>query len=150
MTDYAKLRAAAEAMLKPHAGAVDDRFFEMWKPQVCLALLDALEATSGRRKPVVHDDSLFPGVDLQVVADFKSMRTKQRASITKTVMAGIQREADKAHMTLEQALIVCCERNWRSFKAEWIARDAVAGAKLGRHGQATASAAEEWLRGANG
>ncbi|HEY0586231.1 MAG TPA: hypothetical protein VGD52_08880 [Pseudoduganella sp.] len=123
MPDYAKLRAAAEAMLVPHAGAVDDRFFELWKPGVCLEVLAAAEANSGRRKPVIHDDGLFPGVDVQVVLDFKSMRTKQRASITKTVMAGIQREADKARMTLEQALIVCCERNWRSFKAEWLERD---------------------------
>lgn len=66
---------------------------------------------------------LFAGVDPQVVRDFKALRTKLRAAITATAVAGIRREADKAGMTLEAALVMCCERGWRGFKSEWITAD---------------------------
>ena len=35
-------------------------------------------------------------------------------------MKGLIRESEKAKITLEAALTMCCERGWRSFKAEWI------------------------------
>ena len=63
---------------------------------------------------------LFPGIDPQIVADFKALRNKQRAPITQTALAGIQREADKAGLSLEAALRTCCENSWRGFKAVWI------------------------------
>lgn len=63
---------------------------------------------------------LFPNVDLQIVADFKALRAKLRAPITETAMKGIQREADKAHVSLQDALRTCCERGWRGFKADWL------------------------------
>lgn len=36
---------------------------------------------------------------------------------------GIQREAEKAGITLEEALSTCCERGWQGFKAEWYRRE---------------------------
>lgn len=64
---------------------------------------------------------LFPGVDAQVLADFKILRTKLRAPITPTAAAGIRREAEKAGVTVQHALAMCCERGWRGFKADWAA-----------------------------
>ena len=61
------------------------------------------------------------GVSDSVWLDFQKLRVKQRAPVTATVMAGIQREADSAGLTLEAALQLCCERSWRGFKAEWVA-----------------------------
>ena len=66
------------------------------------------------------DVALFPDVDLQIVVDFKAMRAKQKAPITKTAMDGIRREADIAGLSLEGALMICCERSWRGFKASWV------------------------------
>ncbi len=63
---------------------------------------------------------MFDGIDAQVVKDFKALRSKLRAPITPTAMAGIKREAGKAGLILESALVLCCERGWRGFKAEWI------------------------------
>ena len=63
---------------------------------------------------------LLAGVDPQVASDFIALRHKLRAPITQTAMAGIQREADKAGITLNSALALCCERGWRGFKAEWV------------------------------
>lgn len=60
------------------------------------------------------------GVAESVWQDFKKLRTGLRAPITPTAMAGIQREADKAGISLETALRTCCERGWRGFKADWL------------------------------
>ena len=60
------------------------------------------------------------GVSPEVWADFKTLRAKHRAPITPTAMAGIEREAAKAGLSLEDALRTCCERSWRGFKADWL------------------------------
>lgn len=60
------------------------------------------------------------GVAFQVWQDFRKLRERLRAPITATAMAGIQREADKAGISLETALVTCCERGWRGFKADWM------------------------------
>ena len=65
-------------------------------------------------------DSLLAGVSAQVVADFKAIRKAKKAAITVTAVEGIQREAEKAGMTLEAALAMCCERGWQGFKAAWV------------------------------
>lgn len=62
----------------------------------------------------------FDGVPEQVIHDFKALRRKLRAEITKTAMDGIKREAARAGITLTDALRMCCERGWRGFKAEWV------------------------------
>lgn len=79
-----------------------------------------------KQEPAPKGD-LLDGVDPEVAADFKALRTKLRAPITATAMKGIQREATLAGLSLEAALVVCCERGWRGFKAEWLARDTRAG-----------------------
>lgn len=63
------------------------------------------------------------GVSEQVWNDFSALRTKRRAPITETALKGIQREAEKAGITLEEALSTCCERGWQGFKAEWYRRE---------------------------
>lgn len=65
-------------------------------------------------------DELFAGIDPQVVADFKAHRKAKKAAITTTAIEGIKREADKAGITLQAALAMCCERGWTGFKAEWV------------------------------
>lgn len=63
------------------------------------------------------------GVSEQVWNDFSALRNKRRAPITETALKGIQREAEKAGITLEAALSTCCERGWQGFKAEWYRRE---------------------------
>jgi hypothetical protein len=86
-----------------------------------------------KRRPAVNPPSvsldskrpeLFAGVPAQIVADFKALRTKLRAPITQTAMAGIEREAVKAGVSVADALRLCCERGWRGFKAEWVTEPA--------------------------
>lgn len=60
------------------------------------------------------------GVSPEVWESFVAQRKASRAVITETVIKSIQREANKAGWTLEQALAECAARGWRGFKAEWV------------------------------
>jgi hypothetical protein len=60
------------------------------------------------------------GVSSDVWSSFVAQRKASRAVITETVIKSIQREANKAGWTLEQALAECAARGWRGFKAEWV------------------------------
>ena len=59
------------------------------------------------------------GVGDVIAADWITLRKAKKAAITETAIQGIQREAEKAGMSLEAALRTCCERGWSGFKAEW-------------------------------
>lgn len=75
------------------------------------------------KEKTAPEGDFFEGVDPQIVSDFKALRTKHRAPITKTALNGIKREAILAGFSFEDALKMCCERNWRGFKADWIKKD---------------------------
>lgn len=60
------------------------------------------------------------GVSSDVWDSFVAQRKASRAVITETVIKSIQREANKAGWTLEQALAECAARGWRGFKADWV------------------------------
>ena len=60
------------------------------------------------------------GVSTEVWDSFVAQRKASRAVITETVIKSIQREANKAGWSLEQALAETAARGWRSFKAEWV------------------------------
>ena len=78
-------------------------------------------------KKLAPKGDLLDGISPEVAADFKALRSRLRSPITATALKGIQREATAAGLTLEAALVICCERGWRGFKAEWLARDTRAG-----------------------
>lgn len=54
-----------------------------------------------------------------VWADFLATRKAKRSLLTETALQGIRREAEKADMSLEDALQMICTRGWQSFKADW-------------------------------
>lgn len=64
------------------------------------------------------------GVSESLFKDFLEVRKGKKAKWTETALKGLQREAVKANMTLEQVMQLCCERGWAGFKAEW-AKDVV-------------------------
>jgi hypothetical protein len=59
-------------------------------------------------------------VSEQVWNDFLALRKAKRAPLSQTALLSILSEADKAMMTLEDALTECVTRGWQGFKAEWI------------------------------
>ena len=64
------------------------------------------------------------GVSDLVWKDFKKLREKHKAPITETALKGLKREAEKAKLSLEAVMQMCCERGWRGFKAEWVIQEA--------------------------
>jgi hypothetical protein len=76
---------------------------------------DTKEVKKKNTSPTAPSD-----VSQNVWADFQAMRKAKKAPLTPTAIAGLRREADKACVPLEEALQICCERGWQSFKAEWI------------------------------
>jgi uncharacterized protein YdaU (DUF1376 family) len=60
------------------------------------------------------------GVSESVWQEFQKVRKALKAPITEIAIKGIYREAEKANLTLEEALTICVERSWRGFKAEWL------------------------------
>ena len=64
------------------------------------------------------------GVLDSVWTDFVQHRKAIKAPLTDTAIKGIEREAQKAGMTLNNALQEMCARGWRGFKAEWVANTA--------------------------
>jgi uncharacterized protein YdaU (DUF1376 family) len=67
-----------------------------------------------------HIKDITPvGVSESIFKDYLEVRKAKKAKWTQTALKGLQREADKAKMSLQDVLQLCCERNWVGFKAEW-------------------------------
>lgn len=95
------------------------------------------EGKEGKGKEHASGDAPRPadpldGIDPKVAKDFRELRARKKAPISETAIAGIKREAQKAGMSLEDALRTCCERGWTGFKADWVQRDAGGGSAGGR------------------
>jgi hypothetical protein len=81
-------------------------------------------ATKQEVQPVRETINTVPDfVNAEVWRDFIKLRNAKKSPITQTALRGIEREAKKAGIDLQQALEVCCERGWASFKAEWMNKD---------------------------
>ena len=59
------------------------------------------------------------GVSDSIFKDYLEVRKTKKAKWTETALKGLQREAAKAKMSLQDVMQLCCERNWVGFKAEW-------------------------------
>ena len=69
-----------------------------------------------RREDIVPPD----GVSVSIFNDYLKIRKAKKSPLTATALNGLKREADKAKMSLQSVLEMCCERGWVGFKAEWI------------------------------
>ena len=60
------------------------------------------------------------GVSPDLATDWIEHRKSVKAKPSKTAIDGISKEAEKAQMSLSDALRESCSRGWRGFKAEWM------------------------------
>jgi uncharacterized protein YdaU (DUF1376 family) len=103
-------------------------------------------------KPITNNDKPIriqapDGVSSGVWESFVAQRKASRAVITETVIKSIQREANKAGWTLEQALAECAARGWRGFKAEWVSEKHTNLTKTGQMNQTVMSGLTRGLLG---
>lgn len=72
----------------------------------------------GEKKPSAY----APPLPADLLKDFLAVRKAKKAGpLTKTAMAGIAREAEKASVSLIDAVTACCEFGWQGFNAQWYA-----------------------------
>jgi len=77
-------------------------------------------ATKTKNQDHIHTPE---GVIESVWNDYLKIRKAAKKPITDTALKGLVREAAKAGKTLNEALVICCERSWLGFKAEWLNGD---------------------------
>ena len=77
--------------------------------------------TSTSKTIVAKSDCIRPEtVSEQVWQDFQALRRAKKAPLTSSALSRIDKEAGKAGILLEAALIECCARGWAGFKADWM------------------------------
>ncbi|MGY8624305.1 hypothetical protein [Chromobacterium violaceum] len=111
-------RVASENVTRPDTDTDTDTELEKDKNNTPPA-----GASDETGKPLTAKDLKARGVDPQHAADFMAIRKAKRAPLTPTALAGIEREAAIAGLTLAQAIQISAERGWQGFKAEWLHRD---------------------------
>ena len=65
-----------------------------------------------------------PVTNNHIYTDFEKVLKAKNKTLTDTLIASIQAEAAKANLTIDEAIKICCERGWSTFKAEWVANKA--------------------------
>lgn len=77
-----------------------------------------------REEKYIYDarkELLALGVPDDIVRDWLIIRGKKK--LTKTSLDATTREAEKAGLSLEQAIRICCERGWVGFMAKYLQGD---------------------------
>lgn len=67
------------------------------------------------------------GVAEAVWGDFLEIRKANKAPLTATALAGIEKEAGKSQISLHEALEWCCTNGYRTFKAQWYVNSTAGG-----------------------
>ncbi|HIE2344975.1 TPA: helix-turn-helix domain-containing protein [Haemophilus influenzae] len=63
------------------------------------------------------------GITRQLAKDFIAHRKTKRGAISETQLSRLQKQADKAGISICEAVEICIERNWQGFNASWDWRD---------------------------
>ncbi len=59
------------------------------------------------------------GVNEKIARDWLIVRKTKKAPLTETAIDDLTREALKAGISVSDAVTICAQRNWQSFKSEW-------------------------------
>lgn len=91
----------------------------------CTTFTQTVIEPSENHKRTVNKQNpdLFHGVSDEVKNDFLALRKARKSPVTPTAIKGIEREAIKAKLTLQQALEICCSNGWTGFKADWLQKN---------------------------
>ena len=74
------------------------------------------EPITKNHKPINTPD----GVSDAVFNDYLEVRKTKKAKWSETALKGLVKEAEKAGLSLQEAMELCCSRGWVGFKAEWV------------------------------
>ena len=117
-----RLRMTEKDVLAAIKPLLDMGFFIDDDNVLAECLQDATSETEKRRVETKKEtETEAPeGVNVSLWNDYLKVRKAAKKPLTDTALKGLIREAEKAKITLSDALQTCCERSWVGFKAEWI------------------------------
>lgn len=118
-------RASTISLARSAAGAKGYEARAKQLPSNCLASASTPTPTTTTTTTTKKTNTALAapsGVSNDVWDDWLALRKAKRAAVTQTALRGIQLEAEKAGLTLEEALRTSCERGWAGFRAEWVER----------------------------
>lgn len=72
-----------------------------------------------KKAPAKPAASLIPEIPEKLMRDFLAVRRAKKQPLTETAVDGIRAQAEKAGLTIEQAIKICCENSWAGFRASW-------------------------------
>jgi hypothetical protein len=104
-------------------------------PSETVSSVSVSTSVSSRKGDARGKPSKPDAVSDQTWQDFKTHRKAKRAPVTQAALDGINSEAIKAGITLEDALKEMCARGWQGFKAEWMKNDANTGTNISGYGK---------------
>ena len=99
---------------------------------------DSLKQTINNKQETINNNkdstplkllSINYKIPKQTAKDYIALRNKKNAPVTATSINMIEKEAQKAGVSLEAALKLCIENSWRGFKADWLKTDKVSQSK---------------------
>lgn len=89
------------------------------------------------------------GIPEQVVNDWYSIRSKKRLPLTQTALDEMLPDVEKAGMTLEAAIRLCCKRGWAGFESDWVSKPQARGSPPYQDRQEKRRAWADEITGAN-
>jgi len=122
-------KRADEEIAKYHAKADSARNANRIKSEKITVLKSVLKSepnhnVTKNQEPITNNHkpkiTTPDGVSDSLFKDYLEVRKAKKAKWTETAYKGLQREADKAKMSLSDVMQMCCERGWAGFKAEWV------------------------------
>lgn len=117
-----RLRMTEKEVLSAIKPLIDNGFFIEDSNMLADCLQDATTEKRQRRDRVREEtETKTPdGVTESVFKDYLEVRKTKKAKWTETALKGLTKEAEKAGISLQDAMELCCARGWVGFKADWI------------------------------
>jgi hypothetical protein len=87
------------------------------------------------------------GIDEKLANTWLAIRKKKRQPLTEFSLKATLREVEKAGITLEAAIVKCCEKTWAGFEARYLENEKQIGQQkpMKGHGVVSDSQFKEWL-----
>jgi hypothetical protein len=86
-------------------------------------------------------------ISSNLIDDWLKVRKAKNQPLTDTSLKATKREAEKAGISLEAAITICCERSWAGFKAEYLVNQSSSKASIADQNKASTEAAKKRLFG---
>lgn len=93
-------------------------------PRVSRETPESVPRISEVKEEKRREEIYIPPIGESLLKDFLKVRKAKKAGdLTETAFNAIAREAQKANITTEQAIEMCCLRGWVGFNSTWVTQE---------------------------